>query len=280
LQKVSGLSLAKLYRELAEHGGRGGRGLAPKTRRNVHTMLHRAFADAVRQRLLTLNPADAVDPPRIGRPEIRPWTAVETGQFLRQADGDRLAAAYVLAATTGMRRGEVLGLRWGDLDLEGRWAQVQRALVLVGNTPTLSEPKSKAGRRSVPLALETVAALKAHRRAQAAERLAMGPDYQDGGLVFCQEDGTFLHPERFLDAFRAISGRAGLRPIRLHDLRHGFATRALEAGVPAKVVQEVLGHASVAVTLDLYSHVIPAMQRDATSLVAGLIYGSVAEPSR
>lgn len=147
------------------------------------------------------------------------------------------------------------------------------ALVLVGNVPTFGEPKTEAARRSVPLAGQAVAALRAHRKVQAEERLAFADVYVDTNLVFAQEDGSPIHPERFLDAFHRISKSATLRPTRPHDLRHGWATRALEAGVPAKVVQEVLGHSSAMVTLDIYSHVAPGMKSDATQLVADLVTG-------
>jgi integrase len=274
LQKVTGLTLSKLYADLATCGRRDGKGLAAKTRQNVHTMLHRAFSDAMRTRYITHNPAEAVDPPRVARRKMRPWTVQETARFLEAAAQDRLSAAFVLVATTGMRRGECLGLQWDDVDLEAGTVSVQRTLILVNHSPTFSEPKTDAGRRSIPLAPEAVAVLRGHRKAQAAERLALGPDYQDGDLVFCREDGTPMNPDRLLDTFRAIAKRAGVRRVRLHDLRHGFATRALEAGVPAKVVQDILGHSSITMTLDLYSHAVPSMQKDATALVAGLIYRS------
>jgi integrase len=176
-------------------------------------------------------------------------------------------------ATTGLRRGETLGLKWSDLNLDGASLSVQRALVLVGNIPTLSEPKTAAGRRAVPLSRQGVAALRAHRRAQAAERLALGKDYDDQDLVFAREDGSPPHPDRFLDAFHRIAEGAGLRRTRPHDLRHGWATRALEAGIPAKVVQELLGHSSAMVTLDIYSHVTASLKSNASQLVADLVTG-------
>ena len=176
-------------------------------------------------------------------------------------------------ATTALRRGEALGLKWSDLSLDRASVSVQRALVLAGNVPTLSEPKTAAGRRAVPLSRQAVAALRAHRKAQAAERLALGEDYADEDLVFAQEDGSPPHPRRFLDAFHRISTGADLRRTRPHDLRHGWATRALEAGVPAKVVQELLGHSSAMITLDIYSHVTVSLKTDASQLVADLVTG-------
>jgi integrase len=229
------------------------------------------FSRAEQRSLIARNPAALAEKPKPKAHEITPWTAEETSRFLVAAEGDRLYAAFLLMATTGLRRGEALGAKWADLDLERGALSVRRALVLVGNTPTISEPKTEAGRRSIPLAGQAVAALRAHRRSQAEERLAFADVYVDADLVFAQEDGSPVHPAHFLGAFHRIGRGAGLRSIRLHDLRHGWATRALEAGVPAKVVQEILGHSSAMVTLDIYSHVVPCMKSDASQLVADLM---------
>jgi integrase len=168
-----------------------------------------------------------------------------------------------------MRRGELLGLRWRDLDLDaGRLAIVQ---TIVGKRQ-LSQPKSDRGRRSVELDPATVTALREHRKRQLEERMALAPAYRDEfDLVFCREDGEPLWPQSFSRTFERQSKSAGLPPIRLHDLRHTHATLALAAGIHPKVVSERLGHASVAITLDTYSHAIPAMQADAAAKVAALI---------
>jgi integrase len=273
LQQLTPSMLDSFYMELERAGGQRGRALSAKTVRNVHVMLHRALESAVQRSLIARNPASLAEKPKPKTHEINPWTAAETARFLGAAEGDRLYAAFMLMATAGLRRGEALGLVWSDLDLERAALSVRRALVLVGNVPTMSEPKTEAGRRSVPLAGQAVAALRAHRRMQAEERLAFADVYLDRDLVFAREDGSPTHPGRLLDAFHRIGKAAGLRSTRPHDLRHGWATRALEAGVPAKVVQEVLGHSSAMVTLDIYSHVAPSMRSDATQLVADLVTG-------
>jgi integrase len=273
LQGLTSEHLSALYVELERAGGRRGQPLSAKTVRNVHVMLHKALERATRRTppLLSRNPASLAEKPKPRRHELEPWTAEETGRFLAAAEGDRLSAAFGLMAMTGLRRGEALGLRWADVELDRGRLSIRRALVLAGNVPTFSEPKTEAGRRSVPLAAQTVAALRAHRKVQVSERLAYADVHEGGDLVFAQEDGSPVHPDRFLDAFHRISQAAGLRKTRPHDLRHGWATRALEAGVSAKVVQEVLGHASAMVTLDIYSHVVPSMKSDATQLVADLV---------
>jgi integrase len=271
LQQLTPEMLEALYLELQRTGGKRGQGLSPKTTKSVHVMLHRALDRAVQRSLIARNPAALAEKPKPKRHEMKPWSASETGLFLSAAEGDRFHAAFMLMATSGLRRGEALGVQWDDLDLERGSLSIRRALVLVGHVPTFSEPKTQAGRRSVPLAAQAVAALKTHRKMQAQERLANADVYQDQGLVFAHENGSPVHPERFLDAFRRVASSADLRATRPHDLRHGWATRALEAGLPAKVVQEILGHSSALVTLDTYSHVAPSMKTDATQLVADLI---------
>jgi integrase len=184
---------------------------------------------------------------------------------------DRLRALWVTLATTGMRRGEAAGLEWADLDLDAGRAAICRARVSVAYKVQTSTPKSERSRRSVDLDAATVTALRQHRRAQLEERLAYGPGYQNSDLVFTREDGSPPHPERISVMFQSHQAAAGLPRIRLHDLRHTWASLALAAGVSPKVASERLGHASVGFTLDTYSHVIPGLQRDAAQTVADLV---------
>jgi integrase len=232
-------------------------GLARSTVRLIHNQLHRALADAVAWDLLVRNPAALVDPPKPARRVLATWTATQLRAFLAGVAADRLAAFYQLAAATGMRIGEVAGLDWADVHLDSGYLTVRRA-------------KTAAGRRRVELDPGTVAALRAHRRAQAAERLAFGTGYRDHGLVFTRPGGDPLNPDAVSLQFKRRAAQLGLPMIRFHDLRHGWATLALEAGEHPKVVAEQLGHASVKVTLDTYSHVTPGMQRAAVARVAGL----------
>jgi integrase len=191
-----------------------------------------------------------------------------------------LEVAILLGATTGMRRGEVLGLRWSDVDLDAGRLSVRQTLSAPRNpdtgqhVPVFGEPKTKQGKRSVPLPAQTVAALRAHRKEQMRERLMAGPGWQDHGLVFCEPDGQPIHPDRFRKRFEHRVQRSGLPPIRFHDLRHTYATLALQAGVHAKVVSEILGHASIGITLDTYSHAVPGLQESAAETVAALVFGS------
>lgn len=265
LQQLTAPALNRLYGELGES-------LSPRTVRYVHTVLRHALADAVKWNRLVRNVADSAEPPSAKAARAKPmrtWSAEELRRFLEHVSGDRLAAAWRLSAMTGMRRGELLGLRWRDVDLEaGRVAVVQ---TLIGERE-FSQPKTDRSRRSVELDDETVAVLRAHRRRQLAERLAIGPAWRgEHDLVFCQEDGAPLWPQSFSRSFERRSKDAGLPRIRLHDLRHTHATLALQAGIHPKVVSERLGHASVAITLDTYSHATPAMREDAAARVAALL---------
>jgi integrase len=173
-----------------------------------------------------------------------------------------------------MRRGEVVGLRWSDVDLEDARISIVQTHVLVNRKVIVSEPKTLKGRRSVALDPATVAALRQLRRRQLEERLAQGEFWTDTGLVAIHVDGTPINPRLFSSWFAQHARAAGLPPIRLHDLRHSYATAALAAGIPAKIVSERLGHANIAITLDTYSHVLPNMQEKAAEQVAKLILGS------
>ncbi len=277
LAAVDGGSLNGLYARLLAEGRkdyRGG-GLSPRSVRYVHTIVHRVMRDAVRWGRLSRNPADAADPPRAapaGGPGMVTWTAAELRTFLDATRGDRLHPAYLLLATTGMRRGEALGLRWVDLDLDAARAAIRQTVITVDHQPQLGTPKTAKGRRTVTLDAGTVTGLREHRSRQAAERLLMGAGWTDRGLVFTRPDGGPLHPERFTRGFVDRARRAGLPRIRLHDLRHGWATMALAAGVHPKIVQERLGHAGVGITLDIYSHVTAGLHGDAAEKVAGLVF--------
>jgi integrase len=172
-----------------------------------------------------------------------------------------------------MRRGEVLGLRWQDVDLDAGRVSISQTLIVVGGYEVqFSEPKTASGRRMIALDPQTVAALREHKQRQMLERSLMGDAYEDADLVFAREDGAPLHPDSFSDAFWRHAKAEKLPRIRFHDLRHTHATLALAAGVHPKVVSERLGHSSITITLDTYSHAIPAMQETAADLVAALVF--------
>ena len=258
---------------LSEISAYTGRPLSARTVRYVHSVVKRALDDAVNWGRLARNPAARATPPSAKAakaPKPTTWTAAELREFLDSVRGARFYPLWLLVATTGVRRGEAIGLRWRDLDLDGASMAVTNARVAVGREVVDSPPKSGHG-RAVALDTATVAALRAHRKAQAAEQLALGPAYETTGYVFTWEDGRPLHPDYVSAAFRRAVARLDVQTIRLHDLRHTWASLALGAGVNPKIVSERLGHATVGFTLDVYSHVMPGLQEDAAATVAALV---------
>lgn len=245
-------------------------GLSARTVRLVHTTLHKALKQAVRWGLVPRNVTEAVVPPKLSRDarkEIRPLSQEQARALLAAARGDRLEALYVLAVTAGLRQGELLGLRWQDVDLEGGTLSVRQQLTRSNEYGLrFTEPKSKKSRRSIKLAKSAVDALKRHRVAQNEERLRLGSLWQDQGLVFTSGTGGPLDVGNLTNrSFRPLLERAGLPRIRFHDLRHTCATLLLSRNVNPKIVQEMLGHATISETMDTYSHVLPSMQKIAVS---------------
>jgi integrase len=207
------------------------------------------------------NVAAAVDPPRVVTPEMRPLSPAQARTLLEAAKSNRLEALYVLAVTTGMRQGELLGLKWGDVDLKCGTVRVRRTLTLAKGGPRLTEPKTKGSRRQIRLTASAVAALERHRANQDGEGAARGHNWKDQGLVFCSRRGTPIRRDNLHSkSWKPLLGRAGLPDTRFHDLRHTCATLLLTKGVHPKIVSEMLGHSSIAITLDTYSHVIPGLE--------------------
>lgn len=244
--------------------------LSPTTIVRIRSTLRRALNDAVRWERITRNPAFDARPPRPRKPEIRAWTAEELKRFLEHEKRSWLYPLWLFLAVTGARRGEALALRWEDLDLENAQATIRRSRVVVGKDVEVSSTKAGRG-RTVVLDQETVAVLAAYRKAQLEMKLALGSAYADTGYVFVRPDGAPYHPHSITVAFERAVARTEVPRIRLHDLRHTSATLALQSGVHPKVVQERLGHSSINLTLDIYSHVIPALQAEAAEKIASLI---------
>ncbi len=276
LQKVDAGTLNGLYKRLLDDGNRArDGGLSPRSVYYVHTILHRAFRDAMKWDRLIRNPAESADPPKAGKSTRAPmvtWSADTVARYLEasKAEDDRYYPAWLLLATTGLRRGEALGLRWADTDLDAAAVSIHQTVIAVNHKTTFGKPKTDSGARLVDLDAGTVAGLRDHRRRQVEERLMLGKGWQDHDLVFCKVDGEPLHPERFSREFARRVERYDLPKLTLHGLRHTWATLALRAGIHPKVVQERLGHANISVTLDTYSHVTSGMQREAAEQVARL----------
>ena len=257
LKNLTTTHVRGLYREKLDHG------LSPTSVQRVHALLHKALKQAVHDGLVPRNITETVKAPRQSRKEISTLTREQARHFLNTAKGDRLAALYLLAIHTGLRQGELLGLKWNDVDLDRGTLQVRRILSAAKEGPTFTTPKSNKG-RSVRLTTQAVQALRDHRTRQAEEKLKHDRVWQDHSLVFTTLVGTPLNRHNvFSRSFKPLLRDAGLPDIPFHGLRHSFATFMLAGGEHPKVVQEMMGHSGIRVTMDFYSHVLPDMQREA-----------------
>ena len=246
-------------------------GLSASTVVLSHNVVHRAFEQAVRWRLIVRNPCDGVEPPRSTTPEMKTWNSEQARAFVTGAAGHPLEALWFLALTTGMRRGELLALRWEDVDFERGTLSVRRTLTRGENGFVFGEPKTKAGTRAVALPISCVKILREHRRRQLETRMHLGPAWVDTDLIFERGNGELLHPNVAVRQFRRLTESLGLPVIRFHDLRHTAATLMLGDGVHPKIVQERLGHSDISMTLNRYSHVTMDMQREAADRIGRLL---------
>jgi integrase len=266
LRALSGGHMTALYGELDRDG------LSVATRRLTHAVLRRALNDAVRWGKLARNPAHAADPPALPDSKAASWSVRELRMFLGHVEADRLYALWRLAATTGMRRGEVLGLTWRHLDLDGAWLQVERQLIPTTGGVTFGPPKSRRSARKVALDSETIAALRHHRETQQLERDLAGPAYDDGDLVFPDELGRPIHPQRLTERFGKHRKAAGLPTGSLHILRHTHITLALTATppVPLHVVAGRVGDKPETI-LWTYAHLLPHSDAMAAEALAAVL---------
>ena len=257
LKKLSATHVQHFYRDRLDSG------LSASTVHKMHAVLHKALARAVAWHMIPRNVTEAVEPPRPAPKEMRPLSPVEARRFLDAARGERLEALYVLAVTTGTRQGELLALRWSDLSLEdpeNATVSVGRTLTRVGGRVALGEPKTKKSRRSIRLTPRAVETLKAHLERQLREIEVLGDRYEDRGLLFATDTGGPINPSNLRKrSLTPLLKKARLPRVRFHDLRHTCATLLLAKGTHPKFVQELLGHATIAITLDTYSHVMPGM---------------------
>jgi integrase len=223
----------------------------------IHVTLHKALEQAVMDGLIPRNVADAVKAPQAHKKEVKPMTPAEVAALLSAASGDRLEALYVTAVHTGLRRGELLGLKWTDVDLDARTLSVQRSLDKDG---TFNPPKRSKNRRTVKLTSQAAEALKGNRARQNEERLQLGSLWEDRGFVFPNRSGKPMNADvLYHRGFRPLLEKAGLSGFTFHSLRHTCATLLLSKNVNSKIVSEMLGHATISQTMDTYSHVMPGM---------------------
>jgi integrase len=274
LQKLSAQHLQTFYAKKA------GEGLSATTINHFHNVLHKALDTAVKWNLVARNVCDLVSPPRRKQYEVQPLTLEQVHKLLAVVEGHYMEALFKVALATGLRRGELMGLKWQDINFDTGVLQVRRILSRVptkmpGKGYVEAEPKTQKSRRSIVIAPFALEALKLHRERQRGVKLKVGSAWQDHDYVFCTSIGTHLNPTRdMLGQLKSLLKKAGLPDIRFHDLRHSAATLLLSVGVHPKVVQEVLGHSQIGITLDVYSHVLPSMQQDAINRLNAVIEGA------
>jgi integrase len=266
LQKLTPQHIQSFYAQKSKEG------LSASVVNGMHAILHKALDKAVQWNLIARNVCDSVSPPRRQRHEVQPLTVKQSQQFLVSAKGHRFEALYVLALATGMRRGELLALKWQDINLADRTLQVRRTVSAVrGEGLVEAEPKTARSRRSIVLLPIAIEVLKRHQVTQVEAKRKAGSRWIERDLVFCTSNGYYFNDRAILYPFKRFLQEAELPVIRFHDLRHSAATLLLGMGIHPKVVQEMLGHSQISITMDIYSHVMPTMQRDAAEKLNTLL---------
>ncbi len=275
LGKVQPVHIQSYYAEAMKAGRCDGRGgLSPQTICHHHGVLSLALKRARSLRLIATNPVEDVKRPKVERQEIEYLDPSDAVKLLRTAAGTRLHAPIFLALATGVRRGELLALRWSDLDLDRGSLTVAQAIEQTkAGGLRFKPPKTKRSRRVIALSPSVVDLLRVHKVQQARERLALGLGKDDLGLVFTRLDGSIINPRNFTKKFSRLVAQAEVRLISLHGLRHTHITDLLRAGVHPKIASERAGHASVAITMDIYSHAVPGLQEDAALRIDSALRG-------
>jgi len=274
LAKLSAVQIESFLAAKAESGRLDGKGgLGPASVRRLQVTLHKSLDAAVRKGLLATNPVDLADKPKIPARDATAdvWSPQHVTAFLEATENERLRPVWQTACMTGLRRSELAGLQWGDIDLEAGVLSVRRARTQVDGKPVVKGPKTAASRRTVDLDERTVSVLKRWKVAQLEERLFAGTAWEAGEWCFTDEIGAPLRPDTLTRMFQASAEAAGLPPTDVNGLRHAHATALLRAGVHPKIVQERLSHSSISVTMDIYSSVLPGMQREAIDRLAQIM---------
>lgn len=267
LSKLRPVQISDAYAKALASGRRDGKGgLAPSTVVYMHRLIKHALAQAVKWGLISRNPADAVTPPKVERGTLTTYDMPQTAELLEVVRGTRLHVPIMLAVMCGLRRGEIVALRWRNVDLDGMGLAIVESAEQTKDGVRYKPPKSGKGRR-VALSATVAEELRRHKLRQAEELLKLGIRQDESAFVYAQEDGSPIQPRSLTHAWMKAIGDSELPRIRFHDLRHAHATHLLASGVHPKVASERLGHSRVGVTLDLYSHVLPGMQEDAASRV-------------
>jgi integrase len=240
-------------------------GLSPRTVHHLRAILRAALSDAWKWGLVARNVADLVDPPRVPHEEVKVLSSDEARQLLAVVQGNRLEALYSVALALGLRQGEALGLQWEDIDFDTGTLRVRRSLERIGGAFEFVEPKTARSHRTLALPKVAATALREHRSRQLSERLAAGPMWEEHGLVFTRANGRPLYGSNVTRDLQLMLERAGLRRMRFHDMRHACASLLIAQGVHPRIVMETLGHSQIGITMNLYGHVLPEVQREAAT---------------
>ncbi len=267
LEKLTPVHVQRLINEKLASG------LSPKTTRHIRGVLATALGRAAKWGLVARNVAALTDAPKLTRTEIRAFSADEAQHFIEAAKGERLESLYLLAITLGPRRGELLALKWDAIDFENRTIHIRNSLQRVDGTLQLSETKTKASRRQLPMLDFVARTLRAHRARQAQERLIAGYGWRDAQFVFTTKIGTPVDPANLLDDFKRILRKAELPAIRFHDLRHSAASLLLALNIHPRIVMELLGHTQISLTMNTYSHVVPEVLCEAIDKLGAALGG-------
>jgi len=247
-------------------------GTSPRTTRMIHAVLHRALNHALSLGLVIRNVSDVVTRPKVPRKEMKTLDDYQVRQLIQAAEGSRFQILFWIAVTTGLRQGELLGLKWSDVDWQTGRVQIQRQVQRrKGQGLVFCEPKSASGRRVITLGKATVEKLREHKEKQYQEKVLAGEKWQDYNLIFPSPIGTPLDSSNVMKVYKKCLEKAGLPNLRFHDLRHTAATLMLQQGINPKIVQERLGHSDISLTLNTYSHVLPSMQEEAAEKMDELL---------
>jgi len=280
LDKLKPYHIQNYYSEKLANGRKDGKGgLSARSVHHHHRVLHEALEHAVKWQVIAMNPAKAVSPPKPLKKQINVLDKEAIHQLLKAAEGTRFYEPIYFAINTGMRRGEIFALRWKDVDFDNRMISVQQTLQRIKGKGLVfrDTTKTDGSRRSIAVSESVISMLKRIKKKQAEEKISLGPAYQDYDLVFANPDGTPFNIDYLSREFGRLVRRMNLPHVRFHDLRHTHATLLLQQGEHPKVVSERLGHSTITITMDLYSHVMPNMQKEAAQKLDDFLFGGDAE---
>ena len=277
LPELGGIPVQRLTpdRLLTLYARKTAAGVGPRTLRLCHVLLRQALRQAATIGLVSRNVADVVSSPKGQRPEMHVWDTAQAQAkaFLSVADQSNYGPLWIVALATGMRRGEVLGLRWQDVDIAQGALYVRQTVGVARGRIEFKPPKTRSSTRTVHVGAEVIAALQEHRRRQNERRLRLGEAWQDHNLVFTVANGNPIHPDNLQHDYRRLVRLAGVPYIRIHDLRHTFVTLAYQSGASIKAISEMIGHANIGITLDIYMHVLPEQRIEVSIKVSALLFG-------